>query len=559
MTVNNPVVTNIEARHVWYLPPATPGSSDYHYVKEVHSYSDGSRVNNIKLIKDFKRSFWVTKPGKRLHRGKKELELLDNLNRYESTQSQLAFRVAQALEKPWFQGSLKDLHENPYLYGTDISSTALVKASYSRKNGDFMSPSSVAVFDIETYMGTGTICVATLSFGDKVYTAVDRELLKGRAVGVPDIRKAFDKYLAKYKDRVKNWEVEIVDSEIDILKGIFQRAHEWQPDIVAVWNINFDIPKVIAACNRVGLDPKELFSDPKLPSKFKYFRYKEAKKVKRTASGKETPINFADMWHTVFAPASFYWIDAMCSYRKLRTQKGELDSYALDYVLQLELGERKLNFSMADGYTDEAWHEFMQEEYPVEYIIYNVFDCISVELLDEKTMDLSLDLPISCKFSDYKDFESQPKRTVDELHFWTIENVKSVLATTSKDIITELDKLAPPNEDWIVNLKAYLLDDVGLELGPTQGDLITRFFIKNYDSDVSGAYPSNTIVFNISRETQRRIVCRIERKSINDLRNSGLNLSGGHTNAVEFCTTLFDLPNLDTLENAYLQHRARVN
>lgn len=55
------------------------------------------------------------------------------------------------------------------------------------------------------------------------------------------------------------------------------------------------------------------------------------------------------------------------------------------------------------------------------------------------------------------------------------------------------------------------------------------------------------MVFNISKETTRKEICKIQGPNDYITRMSGINLSGGHTNAVEFCNTLYNFPKMDEL------------
>ena len=551
-TIDKSEVKGLQCMHAVMCYPPKGMSDDYHLVKERVHLKDGRTVANVRLLKNWKRSFWVTKKGARNHKQKKERELISRLDRFESTESQLARKAAAALDMPWFNGTMYDLSSSPYLYGTDILSTALIKGMYREKFPDCFAPSSVAAFDTETSMEDGTIIIATLSFKDRIFTAIRKDYLEGWGNVETRLQEAFDKYLGKYKDsRNIKWETMIVNTEADIVVECFKRAHQWKPDFVAIWNINFDMPKMLAALEKQGIHPKDVFSDPILPKQYRHFRYKEGKKIRVMASGKTMPIGFADQWHVVFCPSSFYFIDSMCVYRKSRVAKGELPEYSLDFVLNKELGERKLRFKEADEYSGAEWHEVMQSNFKIEYVIYNVFDCLGMELLDEKILDLAIDLPISCQYSDYRSFESQPKRVVDEMHYFLQEEFDSIIGSTGGDMLTEDDKLVPPNTDLIVNLAAYLIEDNGLKCIEENPNMHTSYRTHNYDSDVSAAYPSNTEVFNLGRETCKRLMCRIEGKSEYEMRMSGINLSGGHTNSLELCQSMFGLPNLPDLLKHY--------
>lgn len=63
--------------------------------------------------------------------------------------------------------------------------------------------------------------------------------------------------------------------------------------------------------------------------------------------------------------------------------------------------------------------------------------------------------------------------------------------------------------------------------------------------------PNGGSVFNISRETTHRELCKIEGVSEYTRRMCGINLSGGQTNAVEVACGLFKLPTMDILLESF--------
>lgn len=65
--------------------------------------------------------------------------------------------------------------------------------------------------------------------------------------------------------------------------------------------------------------------------------------------------------------------------------------------------------------------------------------------------------------------------------------------------------------------------------------------------DVSAAYPSNQIVFNVSKETTKKEICKIVGVNEYVYRLENINISGGHTNAVSYCNTMFNFPTLPKL------------
>lgn len=459
-----PKISAIECRFAVYIPPTEYGEDDVHFIKEQIHYEDGTIKPNTRVIKNYKRSFWVSKKGAQNYKQKKEWTNIDDLIEFKSTQSKLVDNAAKALGTPWFKGNQRKLSTSPYLYGSDILSTAIIKKAYQDKYPNIQTKYSVAVFDVETDVlhGTEEIIMATVTYKDIVYTVVVESFVCGLVNVAKRIEILMDKYLGEYvsKRKLKS-ELVIVKSEFEAVDLCFKKIHELQPDFLAIWNIDFDINKVINACVKVNKDPAVIFSDPKVPKEFQYFKYIQGPKQKVTASGLVTPIKPAAQWHTVVCPASFYVIDAMCAFKHVRIGEPDKQSYSLDYILNDTLGIRKLKFEEADKYIGLKWHEYMQTYHKLEYIIYNRFDCISIEELDEKTVDLSLTLPLFSGFSDFSNFKSQPRRAVDTLHYYCLSK-GMVIGSTGGEMVSDMDDDTTDLGGWI-NLRRENLNGPSLE------------------------------------------------------------------------------------------------
>ncbi|WP_144106611.1 3'-5' exonuclease [Paraburkholderia sp. BCC1886] len=553
----DPDVLGLEAKFAVYCPPPYGSRTDIHLVKETIHMKDGTTKPNVRIWRDYKFPFYTTKKGYRNHKDNKEWELLDRVDKYMTTQSEKNFAMAKALGMMHFKDP-RALKRSPYLYGADLLSTSHVKKAYMDKFPTCQSKYTVAAFDVETdeVHGTKAIIMASLTFGDRVFTAVHKSYF-GTMVDVEDrARRVFDLHIGDvYKDRKIKWELEIVDREVDIILKCFEKAHEWKPDFVAIWNINFDMPMMLACLQRAGYRPEDVFCDPAVPVQYRHFKYKVGQNRKVTASGKISPIPPSDQWHTVFCPSSFYFIDAMCVYRNLRSQKGRDPSYGLDAILLKTFKSkiRKLKFKEADHLRGIDWHIFMQKNYKLEYLIYNVFDCVAMELLDEETKDLQLTMPSFAAWTDFCNFNSQPRRLVDTLHFYCLETEvpPRVIGSTSDEMKNELDELTVGLAGWIVTLPAHLVADNGLYA--LAEDAMLRTNIRGHvgDLDVSASYPNGECVFNISKETTTKEMVKIAGIPERIQRAQGINLSGGATNAVEFGCEMFGLPRLDDWLEAF--------
>lgn len=469
-------IKGYECKHVNYVKAVDGSNDDLLVIKEQIHYPDGTTKPNVRFIENFKRDFWITKEGFRTHIDKLEWEEVNRLQKFSSTQAGLTRSVARALGNPGLKGSLRTLARNPYLYGTDISTPVLAKRKYLDNFPECRSFNQVAVLDIETDVneGTGDPISISLTFKDRAFIVATKQFIQTVPNPVEKTQELFERYLGKYKkERNIQLEAMVVDGPAEAIIETFKRAHEWMPDFIAIWNINYDLPIIISTLEKYGVDPAEVFSHPALPPKYRYAKYLEGASGRLTASGKYMPLHPADRWHTMDCPASFYFIDAMCVYKRVRIAQGNEASYSLDYILGKDLELGKLSFTETDNLTGLEWHRTMQKHYKIEYLVYNLFDCIGVELLDERNKDLASTISVLCSHSEYSRFPSQPRLTVDDLHFYCLEN-GLVAASTSDQMEDDNDEHVLEMTDWIVTLATHLVDDNGLKVINEMPDVSTN-------------------------------------------------------------------------------------
>jgi len=578
MTESEKKVVSKECRFAVHIPSKSHDVPDYHLVKEIIHYDDGSAAPNITYLKDFKRSFGVTKEAYRNHEQKKESESLDKLVIHHCTQSEMTKKVARALGNPFDPRPLNRLSASPFLYGSDISSTSVIKYEYMKKYPDTSTPYSVAHLDIETDVvnGTDDPTMISIVYGKKILFAVDQGFLKGYTDIENRYRATVKKYIQEYVDK-HNYEIEfyLATDCIDMLKKAFERLHQWLPDFVAVWNIGFDVPRMLATFEKYGVNAADIVCHPKLPANLRFVKYREGSTKKITASGQVKPKKPSEQWHSLIAPAGFWFIDQMSSYRFIRQGGQEKEEYSLDFILQEELGIRKLKFEEADGYHRLEWHKFMQKNYPFEYMVYNTFDSISCHELELKTKDLSQSVPIRTNISDFTRFDSQTKRFADKYHYFLLEKKGEMIATippkekekaneedadfigefedddedevvqegTLEDIMENKDSVLNLR-NWIVTLKSHM-SVLGLKIVDEVDSLETLIRAFTYDSDAVSAYPTCTAVANVSRATTLFEIIDIAGVDEDIYRQQNINLLQGHVNALEYCNKMFKLPRLE--------------
>jgi DNA polymerase elongation subunit (family B) len=132
----------------------------------------------------------------------------------------------------------------------------------------------------------------------------------------------------------------------------------WKPDIVTGWNIEFfDIPYTV---NRI----KQLLGDA------------EAKRLSPWKILDEREVEFKGKKNQSYNPVGIAVLDYYQLYRKFSF--GNQESYKLDYIAQVELGEKKIDYSEHGNLLALYKNDFQK------FIEYNIHDCVLVDKLEEK-------------------------------------------------------------------------------------------------------------------------------------------------------------------------------
>ena len=558
-----------ETRFSWHLPK-NDYREDYHYIKEQVTYSDGKTEPRAFFVKDYKRPVWVTAAAHRNHKDKREFEDKDKLISRSCSESELNRTTAGMLGKIHLANNTNAIKEEPYVYGFDIPSTSFVKYTSLKRNEFVQSAYSVAVLDIETDPRTDLPIMITVTFQGKAHCSVISSFLNKVNDPYRKVKEAIGHYLPKYKDI--DYTLDICDDIVEGLKSAFKAANDWGPDFLAIWNVDFDMSKILNVLKLRNVNPIDVICDQSVPRSMRVCRYKRGMTKKVTASGVVKPINPSLQWHTLICTSKFYVIDAMCVYRQLRMAKAEEPSYSLDAILNKELGTRKLKFEQADKYQGLEWHLFMQANYPVEYIVYNLYDCLGIEELDAKTKDLSNSLPSFAGITEFMKFNSQARKLTDALFLFGIEKGRIIGTAASpsySDIDEELtgvdeeaddedeepgEKLDPskfktlPLKGWIQLLPQNRLIPNGLKCLSDYPEVNTAFRGITCDFDAKSSYPSCTQAGNVSKETCVNEIITITGLDESVFRELNLSVCLGNANMIEYFTEMFSIPSLEEID-----------
>lgn len=581
--------------------PTGPQGQDLHLIKEVVTLKDDSKHPYMRVIPNYLRPVWMTKMQYRTHTDTKEYEHMDKLDKYMVTQSELRNKVAILTGNPTSSKSLSELLVNPFIYGADIPSTTIIhREEYQKPNeGKTPTPYKVGAFDTETDVlyGTGQIIIGSMTVLPYVHLVIRADWLDARGADVDaDIKRVLrekiepvmehfysemDKrgkgHLFPKEERELIMTHEIVKTEIDIVEKSFNWFHDMMPDYMGIWNIDFDVTKVLDACKRADVDPKMILCDQRIPPEYRVCKYKRSTQFKVAASGKGKPVSPHDQWNVLHLTASFFAVDAMSAYRLLRLGEQEERSYSLDSILEKEFGGaiQKLKHPPADMYVKEKWHQVMQGQHKLVYLAYAAIDTISMCLLDRYTRDLSHRLPAMADITDLANCNSQPKRLRDAFFVFAHDDHQCVIgsvghereykkkepeldidlgdATDDEVEFDEEEEEAPEvlsRKGWVITLASHF-SAPGLKLLEECPEARTGIRAFVYDSDAVSSYPSCTQVANVSKVTTRKEICKVGDFDEKVFRLQNINLLGGPTNATEYTTTMFKAPTLFELLDIY--------
>lgn len=530
-------------------------------VKENVFLKDGSVVPNVRIIKDKKWPFYITRKGFRNHKDHKESEHIDRLEKRMARRIDLVRKVNNAFSGEYFCRSLRDIGKIPYLYGTDILPESLIKHEYMTRWPECRtSEKRVAGLDNETDIvdGTEEITISNIAMEGMTYTAVTENYVRGNPNFIEDCMRSAQKLAKERFDRFR-WELEIVPSPGRAVKNVLDKAHEWKPDFISIWNITFDIPIMMDALEKEHYDLAEVFSDPSVPPHFRHFEWDPGKATKTNRLGVTTSVHIADRWHTVHCPASFYFIDAMCLYKRLRVANGNLPKYTLDYILGINGVDSKLKIAELEYLEKDGnlWHREMQTNYRVEYCVYNAVDDFCLLDLDNKTGDIKRSFSIMAGVTPFYQFNRNPKRIADDLHFFYLEHFDHVVGSSNPEMANDpFDDDVVNMDNWVKTLASHLINK-GMRLikdAPTVISMVYRYLS---DLDIEGTYPNEHVAGNISKETTKVETCRIEGFTEEDMRRLSINLSGGSSNAIPIAVKYFGFPSPNQLREAYNRDRKK--
>jgi hypothetical protein len=180
-----------------------------------------------------------------------------------------------------------------------------------------------------------------------------------------ELHEAFDEFYG-----VMDYRISMYDDELLMIDHIFQLINRLKRDFVAIWNMPFDIPYIIARIKALGAEPKDIMCHPDFKTNILYY-----KKDTLSYDFKKKNDKFYLSSYTVFT-------DQLSNYIRMRKGKSELKNNKLNSVAQKELGDEKLDYS------DEADIKTLPYKNYRKFVMYNIKDTLLQLGIERKTNDL---------------------------------------------------------------------------------------------------------------------------------------------------------------------------
>jgi len=256
-----------------------------------------------------------------------------------------------------------------------------------------------------------------------------------------------------FNNKQKNVNYIECGTEEKLLRGFIEYWNANIPDVVTGWNIQYyDIPYLSKRLNRV-------------------LGEKEMKRLSPWGMNTENEIYIKGRRHLYYDVAGLTQLDYLDLYKKF-TYKAQ-ESYRLDYIAGVELGQKKLDHSEFDTFKDfytNGWQKFVE---------YNIIDVELVDRLEDKMklIELALTMAYDAKVN-FADVFFQV-RMWDTIIYNYLK--KRNIVIPPKDRSQKNDKYAG----------AYVKEPI-----PGKYDWVVSF-------DLNSLYPHLIMQYNISPETLR--------------------------------------------------------
>jgi len=305
--------------------------------------------------------------------------------------------------------------------------------------------------------------------------------LLGYVEGMPeDLFLGIEEKVAEAAKHVRCTEVEIryFDTELECILTFLETVNEVdKPDVLAFWNMCFDANTIINRLHQLGVDPEDAFT-PKAFGKWTMANY-DVDRFNTEPTERGDTFTVAG-WTT--------WVDQMLLYASLRKASGKKESYSLDFTLQSELKESKLEYE--GSIKDLAYRDYKT------FMLYGAIDVVPMATLEDKVEDIALAYQISMMTRTR--FHKVMKKTICLRNFANVFYRERGFALSNN---RNRNKERTDTQQFRGALVAdpTLMEPVGAMVGGARSD---RVYDDVVDFDATSLYPSIILAFNIDSSGQ---------------------------------------------------------
>lgn len=244
--------------------------------------------------------------------------------------------------------------------------------------GEFPEPGEVPI-NAYAYCDDANNTVYQFIYNDKNNPLVEKyrqECLTSNVIG--ELKDFVINAVGGYKRAVKfgidkyQYKLVFFDSEIDMIKKMFELVHHTIPDFIEFWNMAFDFNYIIERIVNLGYDPLDIICDPRIKQQFLKFYIDERNKN-----------NYEERGDFVAASTYTVWIDQMIEFASRRKGRGRYQSFKLDAIGEVVAGVNKLDYShITNDLGELPYIDFKT------FSFYNVMDVIVQKCIESSTQDL---------------------------------------------------------------------------------------------------------------------------------------------------------------------------
>lgn len=176
----------------------------------------------------------------------------------------------------------------------------------------------------------------------------------------------------KIVDLKAEYHIEVLDTEEMVLKAIFNTINKYKPDLCEFWNMPYDMPKMKARMEMLGLEAKDIMTDKDyFPPHARFVNYHMDNR----------PIDIAERNSYIRMSSTTQYIDQMQTYAGIRKGRKAYGSNKLDNIAKIELGMGKWTFPKGIDVTNACILDYW------DFVLYNIRDVWCQYLIDMVSND----------------------------------------------------------------------------------------------------------------------------------------------------------------------------